>query len=256
MTKRRPVSIWIIISTFLCMYRPLKMGREIIGFKASNYPIIISNYLFIAIIIIVSIYFLYKLNIKGMIPELGLNKGFAKGLLFGLIATLPMTVSSAILFKFSNNTFFYILFSVFIAPFMEEVLFRGYLFGMLFKKEQWGFIPASFIAAVLFGIGHLYQAHNLSGAAGTFLVTFVGSAWFCWLYTEFENNLWIPIWLHVLMNMSWTVYQTNVPGAVGSNITNLFRLITIIITVVYTLRYSRKHGRKINKGNLLVNITT
>ena len=165
-------------------------------------------------------------------------------------------ISSAILFKLSSNTFFYILFAVFIAPIMEEILFRGYLFGMLFKKERWGFIPASFIAAVLFGIGHLYQAHNFSSAIGTFLITFAGSAWSCWIYVEFENNLWILIWLHILMNMSWTVFQTNVPGAVGNNITNLFRLITIIITVVYTLRYSRKHGRKINKRNFLVNMGT
>ena len=94
------------------------------------------------------------------------------------------------------------------------------------------------------------------GAIGTFLITFAGSAWSCWIYVEFENNLWILIWLHILMNMSWTVFQTNVPGAVGNNITNLFRLITIIITVVYTLRYSRKHGRKINKRNFLVNMGT
>lgn len=253
MKKRILAPLWIIISTFLCIYRPKSIGKEIIGFKVSNYLIIISSYLFIAIIIIGSIYFLYKLNIREMISELGLKKGITKGFLFGLLATLPMTVSSAVLFKVTDNQFsFYILMTVFVAPFMEEVLFRGYLFGMLFKKVRWGFIPASLIAAVLFGIGHLYQAHNFSGAVGTFLVTFAGSAWSCWLYVEFENNLWIPIWLHILMNMSWTVFQTDVPGAIGNNITNLFRLITIIITVVYTLQYSRKHGRKINKRNLLV----
>ena len=142
---------------------------------------------------------------------------------------------------------------VLIGPLMEELLFRGFLFGQLFKKEKWGFIPATLLAAIFFGVGHLYQGNTLGSLIGVFLFTFSGSVWNSWLYIEHNNNLWIPIWLHILMNMSWTIFQTDTSGAIGNNITNLFRLITIIITVVYTLRYSKKYGRKINKKNLFIN---
>lgn len=253
MKKKTLRTILIIISFLVCIYG-LKFGRIILNLPENNYLITILNYLFTVFIITISLYFLHKLNIIGIITELGLNKGFAKGFLFGFVATLPMIASSVILFKISNNLFsFNILVAVFIGPIMEEVLFRGYLFGQLFRRERWGFIPSSIIASVFFAIGHLYQSHNYSSAVGTFLVTFIGSAWFAWLYIEHNNNLWIPIWLHILMNLSWTIFQTDVPGAIGNNVTNLFRLITIIITVVYTLRYSKKYGRKINKGNLLFN---
>ncbi len=215
------------------------------------------GYPFTIIIIIVSSYILYNYNIIGTISGLGLKNGFIKGLLFGLITTLPMTVSSVILFKLSNNLFSYdILIVAFIGPIIEEILFRGYIFGQLFKKERWGFIPSSIIASIFLGIGHLYQTHNLSSAFGTFLITFMGSAWFAWLYIEHNSNLWVPIWLHIFMNLSWIIFQTNVPGAIGTNATNLFRLITIILTVIYTIRYSKKYGFKVHKRNLLINYSS
>lgn len=246
----------IILSFLLCMYVP-KILINLFDIPGSKLFVTSLGYPFTIIIIIVSLYILHKNNIIGIITELGLKEGFTKGFLLGLIATLPMTMSSVILFKFSNNLFSYdTLVAVFIAPIMEEILFRGYLFGQLFKKERWGFIPASIIASLFFGIGHLYQTHNLSSAFGTFLITFIGSAWFAWLYIEHNSNLWIPIWLHILMNLSWIIFQTNVPGAIGTNITNLFRLITIIITIIYTIRYSKKYGFKVNKRNLLINYSS
>ncbi len=204
MTKRISRSISIVISFLLCIFI-----LNLPGFLPEGIlEIIVLNYLFIVIIITVSIYFLHKLNIIGIITELGLNKGFSKGLIFGFVSTLPMTVSSAILFKFSNDIFsFYTLIAVIIGPVMEEILFRGYLFGQLFRRERWGFIPSSVLASIFFAMGHLYQSHDISSAVGTFLVTFMGSAWFAWLYIEHESNLWFPIWLHVLMNLSWTIFQ-------------------------------------------------
>ena len=243
----------IVLSFLLCMYFP-KMLISTFNIPGSALFITSLGYPFTLLIIIAALYALYRLNITGIISALGLKKGFSSGLLFGLAATLPMTVGSIILFKFSDNIFSYdTLVAVIFAPVMEEILFRGYLFGQLFKKEGWGFIPASIIASVFFGIGHLYQSHDLLSASGTFLVTFAGSAWFAWLYLEHNSNLWVPVWLHIFMNFTGTVFLSGSPGAIGNNITNLLRLITIIITVVYTIRYSRKHGRKVNRNNLFIN---
>ena len=200
-----------------------------------------------------TLYLLYNYDLIEILAQLGINDGFLKGLLFGLIAASPMLISSALLFKLSSNIFsFTTLIIVIIGPLMEELLFRGHLFGQLFKKEKWGFIPATLLAAIFFGIGHLYQGNTLASFLGVFLFTFSGSIWNSWLYIE-HNNLWIPIWLHIFMNMSWTVFQTDVSGATGNIITNIFRVITIVITVMYTIRYSKKNGFKINRNNLFVN---
>lgn len=246
-------SLLLIVVALLCIFRPRSYAEAFLSFRPGSIPIIVLSYLFIFVVVAGSLYFIYRLDIPGMISELGLRKGFLKGLAFGVIATLPMTVSSAVLFKLSGNLFsFRNLILILVGPVTEEILFRGYLFGELFRRERWGFIPAALIASVLFGAGHLYQAHTFAGAAGTFLVTFMGSAWAAWLYMEFDGNLWIPISLHVMMNLSWSVFQTDTTGAIGSNVTNLFRLITILLTVIYTLRYSKKNGRKINRRNLFV----
>lgn len=87
------------------------------------------------------------------------------------------------------------------AGFMEEYLFREFLFGILFRKLAWGFIPASILSAFIFGLGHIYQGFTFLVTTGVFLVTSIGAIWFAWLYIECNNNLWVPIFLHVLMNL-------------------------------------------------------
>ena len=60
---------------------------------------------------------------------------------------------------------------------MEETLYRGFLFGILFKHARWGFIPAALITAMVFGVGHLYQGNDLLSALGAFAITAMGSVW-------------------------------------------------------------------------------
>ena len=253
MKNRLTRSSVIVISFLLCLYFP-RILKSFFDLKGNKLYISSLGYPFTLLIIIISLFILYKYSLSKTVSGLGLKKGFKKGLIFGLAAASPMIISSAIFFKLSENLFsFETLIIVIIGPVMEEILFRGYLFGQLFKKEHWGFIPASLVAAVFFGIGHLYQGDTTASLIGVFFVTFIGSVWNGWLYIEHNDNLWIPIWLHIFMNMSWSIFQTDVPGAIGNNITNLFRIITIVITVVYTIRFSKKNGFKINKKKLWKN---
>jgi uncharacterized protein len=119
----------------------------------------------------------------------------------------------------------------------EEALFRGFLFGVLFKRARWGFVPASLIAALVFGIGHLYQGNDLLSAFGAFAVTALGSLWFSWLYIAWDS-LWVPIGLHVLLNLYWELF-TNDQTAVGSGLSNLFRGLVIALSIMLTLRLRR-----------------
>ncbi len=135
----------------------------------------------------------------------------------------------------------------------EEILFRGFLFGHLFKHAKWGIVLADFIEAFLFGVLHLSQSHNSTQALGVFAVTFVGGLWFAWLYTEWAFNLWVPITLHCLMNTVWMVFNV-ADNALGGTIANIIRLLTVILSIYMTIKFAKK-GEKmvINRRNLFFN---
>ncbi len=135
--------------------------------------------------------------------------------------------------------------------FFEEFLFRGFLFGILFRKLKWGFIPASLLAEVIFGLGHIYQGSTLMETTGIFGITTIGSIWVAWLYIEWDKNLWVPIFLHTLMNLSWILFEVS-NNALGGIYTNLFRAITIALTIII-IRYHKKRGLNINRKTLIIN---
>ncbi|HPR61515.1 MAG TPA: hypothetical protein PLF35_11245, partial [Prolixibacteraceae bacterium] len=77
-------------------------------------------------------------------------------------------------------------------------------------------------------------------------------AWFAWLYVEWENNLWVPIFLHIFMNFSWIFFEVG-SNALGGVFINIFRAVTIALTILITILYHKKNGLKIKKRNLLIN---
>lgn len=190
---------------------------------------------------------------KNILRNLGLQKGLIIGFLFSIITVLPMIVSSAIIGTIDENlNFGTLIHKTFIAGFFEEYFFRGFLFGILFRKLKWGFIPASIFGGLIFGLGHIYQGSTFIETTGVFAITTIGAIWFSWLYIEWGNNLWIPIFLHTLMNFSWILFEVS-NNALGGVYTNLFRVITIALTIIITIIYHKKRGLKINRKNLIIN---
>lgn len=189
---------------------------------------------------------------KEVFKNLGLNKGFLTGLIFGFVTVSPMLISSAIAGDIDKDlSIGSLIHTTLVAGFMEEFLFRGFLFGILFRRLDWGFIPASILGGLIFGMGHLYQGSTIAETIGVFLVTSAGAVWFSWLYAEWDN-LWIPVFLHILMNLSWILFDVS-SNALGGSYTNLFRVITIALTILITIRRHKKSGMRITKQNLLIN---
>lgn len=84
-----------------------------------------------------------------------------------------------------------------IAPILEEIVFRGLLFGSL--KKAMPVILAAVITSILFAIGHLTQ-----GEGGTLLYiagidTFILSMILIYIRQK-SGGLWAPIGLHALKN--------------------------------------------------------
>ena len=191
---------------------------------------------------------------KNIIKELKLNQPFGKGLLWASIIVSPMIISSFIFGKFNSDiTFLEFVKKSFLAGFFEETFFRAFFFGQLFARMKWGFIPAVILNAIAFASGHLYQGSSFNETLGVFIVTLMGAAWFAWLFVEWKENIWLPIWLHILMNMSWILFQVS-ETALGGMSANIFRAITIAASIVITIILNKRSGKlNVNRKNLILN---
>lgn len=202
------------------------------------------------------VFLITPLLIKGnVLHALGLDCRFLRGITLACLFTLPMLLGPSIIYSFNSEISFYDIWLYGIhAAFWEELLIRSFLFGLLFRYLRWGFIPAALLAAVFFGLGHIYQGDNFLTAFMAFLITAMGSLWYSWLYIEWRNNAAINIGLHLFMNLSWVIYDIQ-GGAAGELWPNVFRAFTITLSIIYTVkRISKKHGFAVNKNVLWVQL--
>lgn len=188
---------------------------------------------------------------KNILRQLGMGQGFARGIGYGFIFTLPMLLGFAMIGEPINDWSLMFIVTVFFGAAMEEIVFRGFLFGLLFRNARWGFIPAVVFNALFFGIAHLYQGNSWDETLGVFLVTLIGAIWFAWLYIEWDYNIWIAVALHFFMNLFWKFFEVD-STALGGWGVNLFRILTIIFSIVFTIQYRQRKGIfLVNRSNLI-----
>jgi len=192
--------------------------------------------------------FLFCLHKKSDIfVSLGLNGNILKGLGFAALCCAPMLIGMPIIGSFNSNiTFDWFLRMVVIAAVFEEIVYRGFMFGQLFRYGKIGFIWAILLPAIFFGIGHLYQGDTLVESLMAFGVTALGALYFSWVYVECNYNLWVSIGLHMFMNFSWIVFP--VEGnetSVGAFVPNILRVAAIALTVILIIIYKKKSSSKV-----------
>ncbi len=193
---------------------------------------------------------------SGLLENLGLNRSILKGFLFVLLCTLPMFIGFMLLFEYNAISVNSLIIKVIAAGFFEELFFRGFLFGVLFRKTNFGFIPAVLFGAIYFGVLHLYQSTEIVELLGIFLITFLGGILFAWVYVEWNYNLWTAIFLHMLMNLSWELFNVS-DNALGGVYSNIFRFATLGLVILLTLVYKKQHGIKmeVNRKNIFKKIS-
>lgn len=210
----------------------------------------ILTYLIVGIPIFLGTLALGKLN--KFFFNLGLDKNIFKGILIALLFTLPMFIGFGLTFTFNKSlNFNYLLIGVLAAAFFEEVYFRGFLFGQIFRKTKIGFIPAVLFGAVIFAFGHLYQSQDFGTLIGIFGMTFMGAILFAWVYCEWHYNLWVSIFMHLFMNLSWMLFAVS-ENALGGKYANIFRFTTIAFIIAFTVIYKKRKGipLEINKRSV------
>ena len=89
--------------------------------------------------------------------------------------------------------------TVLLAPMVEESLFRGVVFGSLYRKNR---LLAYLVTIVLFCVYHIWQYVAVYGDPMLLLyaVQYLPiSIALCWVY-ERSGSVWCPIFLHMLLN--------------------------------------------------------
>ena len=226
---------------------------DVINIKVIAYFL---TYIIVGLPLLIGLFFTQRP--KDIFNCLGIGNGFFKGLLFAFLFTLPMLIGYSIFLKFNSDiTYNKILAGAVLAAFFEELYFRGILFGQLFRFTKIGFIPSVLLCALVFALVHLWQSTAPLTIFGIFMTTFLGAVFFAWLYIEWDSNLWIPIGMHLFMNLHWILFSAG-DNALGGTYANIFRVITIAITIVGTLYYKKRTGKKlgVNRNNLWINKTS
>ena len=253
MNKTLRISIIVVIS-FLAYYVIFEYFAKIfsaidtlVNFRIISY---ILTYIVTGIPLFIGTAIIHK-DIK-ILGYLGLKGNFIKGFLLTVMFTLPMFIGGVIFFPLNYKMSLPEVIRLTIcAGLFEELYSRGFLFGQLFKYTKLGFIPAIILGAVLFATGHLYQSSDFSVIIGIFLTTFMGAILFAWLYVEWNYNLWVPIMMHFLMNLSWEIFSVS-ENALGGVTSNVFRGLTIAIAIIVTIIYKKRKGLvlEVNKKTL------
>lgn len=210
------------------------------------------TYLIIGIPLFIGVSLIHGLH--KMAETVGLAGSVSRGFLFATVCTLPMLIGYALVFDFNSDiTFTQIFTGAVVAGFIEELFYRGVLFGQIYRYTRLGFIPAIVLGALVFAMGHLYQSQDPSTLIGIFITTFMGAILFAWVYVEWQYNLWVPIFLHILMNLFWMLFSVS-DNAFGGGYANIFRMITIAMVILLTVVPKVRRGQKveINRKTLLM----
>lgn len=176
-----------------------------------------------------------------VLSALGLSHLPLQGLAIGFLGTVVFLIGIALTSPFSPGEIWLRIFvhGALLPGVMEEVLYRAFLFGFLFRFARWGFLPAALIGAVIFGAAHLHQSGEPMEAAGVFAITAIGAVWFAWLYVEWDYDLWVPISFHLLLNWYWELFNVS-DTALGPMLANILRLVVIGVSIILTLWLGRK----------------
>lgn len=184
---------------------------------------------------------------KEIFSFLGMNGNIAKGFGIASISVLPIYIVFLILGSLNADTTLSLILRKSILPgFVEEFMFRAFMFGLLFRYAKTGFFWAVILPAIVFGSLHLYQGHDAISSLAAFGVTFLGAVYFSWMYVEWNYNLWVPVGLHILMNGAWVIFTMEGTEVVaGGLISNIMRVISILLAIAITVWYKKRNDTTI-----------
>ncbi len=86
---------------------------------------------------------------------------------------------------------------IFLAPIVEELMFRAGIFGAIRKKSR---ILAYIVSMLAFGIYHIWAYLLQNPLYVLFIIQYLPVSWLLCRCYERTNTIWTPIFLHMLVN--------------------------------------------------------
>lgn len=119
--------------------------------------------------------------------------------------------------------------SMMIVGFVEEMLFRGFLFKALESKH--GIVPAVIISALTFGIGHIVNLFSGQATAETILQIVFAVSWgFMLTMVYYKGGSMLPcILAHAFIDVS-SLY-----GADNATVDMIYVVVTIVVAIAYSI---------------------
>jgi len=186
---------------------------------------------------------------RGLARELGLAVApvrVAAALGFALLCSTPMLILGLRCGVSDSAAPLDLLYTAAIWPLAEEILFRGYAFGLLVRRSGWNVWAAAAVTAAVFGAVHLLneevQVHELAGQLLSVGLIAAGGVVFAWLYYRWRFNLWVAVGLHGLMNL-WYALFAMADTPIGSTWLIAARVAVAAIAVASTEVYQRTRSR-------------
>lgn len=188
---------------------------------------------------------LSSFNIRKSVNLLGLDKNIPVALSAAVLCTIPMFAGGYLYAQPNQGFGLSSAIEMAIWPgFTEEMVFRGFITGLLVREARWHIVPAILISAVLFAWGHLHQADNINEAILVFFVTSGAGIGFAVFYKMWGWNLWFPMFMHIMMNLSFAMFHTGDNVLLDSK-ANIFRGITIVLAIIVSI-FIMYRTKKIN----------
>lgn len=189
---------------------------------------------------------LYRGGPGGVAAELGLTRPVIPAFTVALIATTPLLVGLALTRrvdpKFAPVEVFY---TAGYSSFAEDLVYTGFAVRQLYRRARWPFWLAVLGVAVVFGLGHVEKGSTLGQMAGLFAFTAVGLALFAWMFTQWGDNLWVPVSLHLLLDLWWAVFAAGDTAVSGGWVPMALAAASVGVAVALTLR-RRQQGRALS----------
>lgn len=171
---------------------------------------------------------------------LSLDQPIIKGLTLTFIGTLPMLIGYIMHFRISKTVNFESLFiNTISSAFFEELIFRAFLIGTLYRFTRLGFLSSVIFGSLLFAQVHLYQSQNMAELVQIFTITFLGSIFFTWIYIEMDFNIWAAIFLHFFMNLYWEIFSVS-ENVSGNFYGNLYKFLSVILITGLVIYHKKK----------------
>lgn len=215
--------LWIVVYCVVCA--PL---RDSFG---DENPIMLAGLAVIAAVILI---FVRKSNLQ---ERYGLIKwsGSAKDYLFFIPMLILMTGNLwfGIAAAYSGASQIFAVFSMLLVGFIEELIFRGFLFRVLLDRDP---APVAItISAITFGIGHIINLLTGHGNLETLIQVLFAIAWgYLFTFTFYKSgSLWVCILVHGFIDVF-----SKFASPEGS--TYIYATVTIIVSIVYCIYLSRR----------------